>query len=182
MPSLGGVTVDTSGARLVGKLSVPPTWTAAAQVANHSGVTYAGGGWTNAVGPTGGGAEAVSAGMPGMPGAAGSRVRWIRSRTTLRNALDCHTAPAVRRMTYQAGCSADTTGVGACRVRGGLVSAPFEELQQVAPVAGLEQGAGAPRQLVVINEAHPPRDFFGDADLQALPTFQGADVIAGVRQ
>jgi PPE-repeat protein len=73
MPSLGGVTVDTSAARLVGKLSVPPTWTAAAQVANHSGVTFAGGGWTNAVGPTGGGHEAVSAGMPGMPGTAGGR-------------------------------------------------------------------------------------------------------------
>ncbi len=73
MPSLGGVSVDTSGATLVGKLSVPPTWTAAAQVANHSGVTYAGGGWTNAVGPTGGAAEAVPAGMPGMPGMAGGR-------------------------------------------------------------------------------------------------------------
>jgi PPE-repeat protein len=73
MPSLGGVTVDTSGARLVGKLSVPPTWTASAQVANHSGVTFAGGGWTNAVGPTGGGTEAGAAGMPGMPGAASSR-------------------------------------------------------------------------------------------------------------
>jgi len=65
--------VDTSAARLVGKLSVPPTWTAAAQVANHSGVTFAGGGWTNAVGPTGGGHEAVSAGMPGMPGTASGR-------------------------------------------------------------------------------------------------------------
>ncbi|MGA9493342.1 MAG: PPE family protein [Mycobacterium sp.] len=68
-----GVTVNTSGSTLVGKLSVPPTWTAAAQVANHSGVTYAGGGWTNAVGPTGGGTEAVPAGMPGMPGASGAR-------------------------------------------------------------------------------------------------------------
>ena len=73
IPSLGGVTVDTSAARLVGKLSVPPTWTAAAQVANHSGVTFAGGGWTNAVGPTGGGHEAASAGMPGMPGTASGR-------------------------------------------------------------------------------------------------------------
>jgi PPE-repeat protein len=73
MPSLGGVSADISGARLVGKLSVPSTWTAAAQVANHSGVTYAGGGWTNAVGPTGGGAQAVPAGMPGMPGMAGGR-------------------------------------------------------------------------------------------------------------
>ena len=68
-----GVSVNTSGSALVGKLSVPPTWTAAAQVANHSGVTYAGGGWTNAVGPTGGGTGAVPAGMPGMPGAAGAR-------------------------------------------------------------------------------------------------------------
>jgi hypothetical protein len=68
-----GVSVNTSGSTLVGKLSVPPTWTAAAQVANHSGVTYAGGGWTNAVGPTGGGTGAVPAGMPGMPGAAGGR-------------------------------------------------------------------------------------------------------------
>jgi PPE-repeat protein len=73
VPSLGGITVDTSGSTLVGKLSVPPTWTAAAQVANHSGVTYAGGGWTNAVGPTGGAAQAIPAGMPGMPGMAGGR-------------------------------------------------------------------------------------------------------------
>ena len=71
-PSVG-VSVNTSGSTLVGKLSVPPTWTASAQVANHSGVTYAGGGWTNAVGPTGGGTGAVPAGMPGMPGAAGAR-------------------------------------------------------------------------------------------------------------
>ena len=72
VPSVG-VSVNTTGSTLVGKLSVPPTWTAAAQVANHSGVTYAGGGWTNAVGPTGGGTGAVPAGMPGMPGAAGAR-------------------------------------------------------------------------------------------------------------
>ncbi len=68
-----GVSVNTTGGTLVGKLSVPPAWTAAAQVANHSGVTYAGGGWTNAVGPTGGGTGAVPAGMPGMPGASGAR-------------------------------------------------------------------------------------------------------------
>jgi PPE-repeat protein len=68
-----GVSVNTAGSSLVGRLSVPPTWTAAAQVANHSGVTYAGGGWTNAVGPTGGGTGAVPAGMPGMPGAAAGR-------------------------------------------------------------------------------------------------------------
>ncbi|MDT5164175.1 MAG: hypothetical protein QOC88_1069 [Mycobacterium sp.] len=68
-----GVSVNTSGSTLVGKLSVPPAWTAAAQVANHSGVTYAGGGWTNAVGPTGGGTGAAPVGMPGMPGTAGAR-------------------------------------------------------------------------------------------------------------
>ena len=72
VPSVG-VSVNTTGSTLVGKLSVPPAWTAAAQVANHSGVTYAGGGWTNAVGPTGGGTGAVPAGMPGMPGASGAR-------------------------------------------------------------------------------------------------------------
>jgi len=72
VPSVG-VSVNTAGSALVGKLSVPPTWSGAAQVANHSGVTYAGGGWTNAVGPTGGGTGAVPAGMPGMPGAAGAR-------------------------------------------------------------------------------------------------------------
>ncbi|HEY4794825.1 MAG TPA: PPE family protein [Mycobacterium sp.] len=72
VPSVG-VSVNTTGSTLVGKLSVPPTWTAAAQVANHSGVTYAGGGWTNAVGPTGGGTGAVPAGMPGMPGASAGR-------------------------------------------------------------------------------------------------------------
>jgi len=68
-----GVSVNTSGSTLVGRLSVPPAWTAAAQVANHSGVTYAGGGWTNAVGPTGGGTNAVPAGMPGMPGASANK-------------------------------------------------------------------------------------------------------------
>jgi PPE-repeat protein len=71
-PSVG-VSVSTTTGTLVGKLSVPQTWTAASQVANHSGVTYAGGGWTNAVGPAGGGTEAVPAGMPGMPGASAAR-------------------------------------------------------------------------------------------------------------
>src|ERR1700761_4026529 len=71
-PSVG-VSVNTGGSTLVGKLSVPPAWTATAQVANHSGVTYAGGGWTNAVGPTGGGTGAVPAGRHGLPGAAGAR-------------------------------------------------------------------------------------------------------------
>jgi PPE-repeat protein len=67
-----GVSVNT-GSTLAGRLSVPPAWTAAAQVANHSGVTYAGGGWTNSVGPAGGGTNAVPAGMPGMPGASANK-------------------------------------------------------------------------------------------------------------
>jgi PPE-repeat protein len=68
-----GVSASTASGALVGKLSVPPAWTPVAQVANHSGVTYAGGGWTNAVGPAGGGTGAVPAGMPGMPGASAAR-------------------------------------------------------------------------------------------------------------
>jgi hypothetical protein len=35
-------------------------------------------------------------------------------------------------------------------------SALFKQLQQVAPVAGLEQGVGALGQLVVVDVAHPP--------------------------
>jgi PPE-repeat protein len=73
IPSLAGVSANTTSATLVGKLSVPPAWSEAAQVANHSGVTYAGGGWTDAVGPSGGAMEAAPAGMPGMPGMAGGR-------------------------------------------------------------------------------------------------------------
>ena len=81
---MGAVTAEAAGGSLVGKLSVPPTWTAAAQVANHSGVTFAGGGWTNAVGPTGGGAEAASAGMPGMPGGRRSPVDSVTDHATER--------------------------------------------------------------------------------------------------
>ena len=64
----GAISAGTNQAALVGRLSVPQGWTAAAQVANPAGATFAGGGWTNAVGP---GAGAVGAGpgaMPGMPG------------------------------------------------------------------------------------------------------------------
>jgi PPE-repeat protein len=67
MPFLGGTSAHMAQSTLVGRLSVPQAWTAAAQVENHSGVTFAGGGWTDAVGPAGT-AEAVPAGMPGMPG------------------------------------------------------------------------------------------------------------------
>lgn len=67
-PPVGGVSAGTSRAAMVGRLSVPQSWTAAAQVANPAGATFAGGGWTNAVGPGASGAEAVPAGAPGMPG------------------------------------------------------------------------------------------------------------------
>ncbi len=67
MPFVGGVSANMAQGTLVGRLSVPQSWTAVSQVANHSGATFAGGGWTDAVGPAAG-AESVPAGMPGMPG------------------------------------------------------------------------------------------------------------------
>jgi PPE-repeat protein len=67
-PMVGGASANIAQGTVVGRLTVPPTWTATAQVANHSGVTFAGGGWTDAVGPAGGG-ESAPVGMPGMPGA-----------------------------------------------------------------------------------------------------------------
>ncbi|BDB42597.1 PE/PPE C-terminal domain-containing protein [Mycobacterium kiyosense] len=45
---------------MVGRLSVPQTWTAATSVANHAGAAAPGGGWTSTVAP--------EAGMPGLPG------------------------------------------------------------------------------------------------------------------
>jgi PPE-repeat protein len=68
VPGLGAVTAAPARSVLVGQLSVPQSWTAATQVANHAGAALPGGGWTNAVGPAASGAEAVPAGMPGMPG------------------------------------------------------------------------------------------------------------------
>jgi PPE-repeat protein len=62
------VSAGTNQAALVGRLSVPQGWTAAAQVANPAGATFAGGGWTNAVGPGAGAVEAGPGPMPGMPG------------------------------------------------------------------------------------------------------------------
>ena len=61
-----GVSAQTARGMLVGRLSVPQAWTTVAQVQNGAGATFAGGGWTNAVGPAG--SSAVPAGMPGMPG------------------------------------------------------------------------------------------------------------------
>ncbi len=67
LPSLGGVTVQTARAGLVGQLSVPQSWMAAAQVANPAGAAFPGGGWTSVASAVGA-PEAVPAGMPGMPG------------------------------------------------------------------------------------------------------------------
>jgi len=61
-PGLGGVSAVTARAELVGRLSVPQSWTAATQVANHAGAALAGGGWTSTALPE------SSAGVPGMPG------------------------------------------------------------------------------------------------------------------
>jgi PPE-repeat protein len=63
VPGLSGAAAPRSV--LVGRLSVPQSWTAATQVANHAGAALPGGGWTNAVGPA---PEAVGSGIPGMPG------------------------------------------------------------------------------------------------------------------
>ncbi len=70
LPSLGATTAaaspaavvaaGTNQAAMVGRLSVPQTWTAATSVANHAGAAAPGGGWTSTVAP--------EAGMPGLPG------------------------------------------------------------------------------------------------------------------
>jgi PPE-repeat protein len=59
---LTGVSAGTSRAAFVGRLSVPQSWTAATQVANHAGAALPGGGWTGTALPD------SSAGVPGMPG------------------------------------------------------------------------------------------------------------------
>jgi PPE-repeat protein len=61
-PDLGGVSAGTNQAALVGRLSVPQSWTAAAQVENHAGAALPGAGWTSTALPE------SPAGMPGMPG------------------------------------------------------------------------------------------------------------------
>jgi PPE-repeat protein len=61
-PDLGGISAGTNQAALVGRLSVPQSWMAAAQVENHAGAALPGAGWTSTALPE------SSAGMPGMPG------------------------------------------------------------------------------------------------------------------
>jgi PPE-repeat protein len=61
-PGLGEVTAAPGRSELVGRLSVPQSWTAAAQVENHAGAALPGAGWTSTALPE------SSAGTPGMPG------------------------------------------------------------------------------------------------------------------
>ncbi len=58
----GGVVAGTNQAALIGRLSVPQSWAAAAQVENHAGAALSGGGWTSTALPE------SPAGVPGMPG------------------------------------------------------------------------------------------------------------------
>jgi PPE-repeat protein len=62
LPSLSGVSAGMARGALVGQLSVPQSWTAVTQVANHAGAALPGGGWTSTALPE------SSAGVPGMPG------------------------------------------------------------------------------------------------------------------
>ncbi len=58
---LTGVSAQLTRASQVGRLSVPDTWMAAAQVENHAGAALPGGGWNSS-------AFTESSGVPGMPG------------------------------------------------------------------------------------------------------------------
>jgi len=60
--NLSAVSAGANQAALIGRLSVPPSWAAAAQVANHAGTALPGGGWTGTALPE------SAAGMPGVPG------------------------------------------------------------------------------------------------------------------
>ncbi len=66
-PALGGMSAMPSRAALVGRLSVPQSWIAATQVANHAGTALPGGDWTSAGAPAGPSAAAGAPGIPGMP-------------------------------------------------------------------------------------------------------------------
>jgi PPE-repeat protein len=59
---LRGVSAGTNQAALVGRLSVPQSWTAATQVENHAGAALPGGGWTSTA------PQESPNGVPGMPG------------------------------------------------------------------------------------------------------------------
>lgn len=59
----GGVSAGTNQAAMVGRLSVPQSWTAATAVANYAGTAAPGGGWTSTAA-----VPEAAAGMPGVPG------------------------------------------------------------------------------------------------------------------
>lgn len=59
----GGVSAGANQAALVGRLSVPPSWTAAAEVAGHGAIALPGGSPSTVAVP----AAAATPGMPGMP-------------------------------------------------------------------------------------------------------------------
>ena len=61
--NLNGFSAGPNQAAMVGRLSVPQSWAAVAQVENHAGVALPGGGWNSNSIPEGG-----AAGAPGMPG------------------------------------------------------------------------------------------------------------------
>ncbi|MCV7076044.1 PPE family protein [Mycobacterium szulgai] len=58
-----GVSAGINQAALVGRLSVPQSWTEATAVANHAGAAAPGGGWTSTAA-----VPQAAAGMPGVPG------------------------------------------------------------------------------------------------------------------
>jgi PPE-repeat protein len=62
----GWISAGTNQAATIGRLTVPQTWTVAAQVENHAGAALPGGGWSSTSTPA---PEAPAAGgAPGMPG------------------------------------------------------------------------------------------------------------------
>jgi PPE-repeat protein len=58
------ISAGSNQASTIGRLSVPQTWTMAAQVENHAGAALPGGGWSSTPAP----ATPAAAGAPGMPG------------------------------------------------------------------------------------------------------------------
>ena len=57
----------------------------------------------------------------------------------------------------------------------------FEQVEQVGAVPALDQRLGPLAQLVVAEEALPPRDLLRAADLQPLPVLDRADVVPSPR-
>ena len=72
-----------------------------------------------------------------------------------------------------------TTGIAAVLATGPARS-PVRQLQQVSAVTGLEQRLRPGGERVVVDEADPPGDLLGHADLESLPAFDRPHVIAGV--